>query len=469
MGGELSARPQGVSSGKWPPAAARDRLQKRVNPPPRRRRLWLILATLVALVGLAIAGVIWSLQHQATHVLARQDRLVKEAFVAIRARPTGHPCLFPPSLAGDGWPDYVKALAGLAAMPDPESNELPAHRGEPEFRPDPEKLEEIFQKYGPWVVRLIESSRKSEFVPKYEYERGSAMELPNITQAIFTSKYLSEHASFVIERGEPGLALDSLALGIAVGDDTGRSGVLVNFLVQLVCEGIEIAAAREQLAEHSFEPRELEAFASKLDRLWEARPTVFDAMLAENSLVRRSLVDLGKGEMGARYTGSHHHSWRYLFSERLEVAAALAELESHYREMGMLSRVPSHLRENSALPIQHDGISSKNAFVADLFPAMARVFRRDNVTQMEWTLMRVAVALAWFEGEHGAMPGRLDELVPRYLPRVPLCPLTGKPLGYRDGKVWSFGRNGVDDGGVPGKNNDSDDEDGDVVWSVRRE
>ena len=67
------------------------------------------------------------------------------------------------------------------------------------------------------------------------------------------------------------------------------------------------------------------------------------------------------------------------------------------------------------------------------------------------------------------VPEKLEDLVPRYLPKIPVCPLTSKPLGYQNGRVWSAGRNGVDDGGVPGKDNDVDAQDGDVVWVIRRE
>jgi hypothetical protein len=64
----------------------------------------------------------------------------------------------------------------------------------------------------------------------------------------------------------------------------------------------------------------------------------------------------------------------------------------------------------------------------------------------------------------GALPTSLADLVPEFLPAVPLDPWNGKPLRHEGAKVWSVGRNGVDDGGTPPKEPDSDD--GDVVATV---
>ncbi len=53
---------------------------------------------------------------------------------------------------------------------------------------------------------------------------------------------------------------------------------------------------------------------------------------------------------------------------------------------------------------------------------------------------------------HGKLPEKLDELVPTFLPSVPMDPYDGKPLRYvvrqDEYVVYSIGKNGVDDGGV---------------------
>ncbi|MBX3746523.1 MAG: hypothetical protein KF833_14540 [Verrucomicrobiae bacterium] len=84
-------------------------------------------------------------------------------------------------------------------------------------------------------------------------------------------------------------------------------------------------------------------------------------------------------------------------------------------------------------------------------------------------LARVACALERHRLRHGSFPGRLDQLVPAFLPSVPLDPMDGQPLRYRpldNGwfQLWSVALNGRDDGGVmstPGS-----DAEGDWVWPI---
>jgi len=72
---------------------------------------------------------------------------------------------------------------------------------------------------------------------------------------------------------------------------------------------------------------------------------------------------------------------------------------------------------------------------------------------MRSTLQATAAALAAcrYRNDHGTWPESLDALVPGYIDKVPLDPMTGKPLVYRIEEtgivVYSIGENGVDDGG----------------------
>jgi hypothetical protein len=50
----------------------------------------------------------------------------------------------------------------------------------------------------------------------------------------------------------------------------------------------------------------------------------------------------------------------------------------------------------------------------------------DREAALRATLPRIRAALAAYQKDHGRGPATLQELVPKYLPRVPVDPVTGK-------------------------------------------
>ncbi|MCL1909450.1 MAG: hypothetical protein FWG05_00775 [Kiritimatiellaeota bacterium] len=63
---------------------------------------------------------------------------------------------------------------------------------------------------------------------------------------------------------------------------------------------------------------------------------------------------------------------------------------------------------------------------------------------------KIIIACHLFQRETGRKPATLDELVPDYLPAVPLDPFDGNPFRYDSNKgvIWSVGTNLIDYGGV---------------------
>jgi len=91
--------------------------------------------------------------------------------------------------------------------------------------------------------------------------------------------------------------------------------------------------------------------------------------------------------------------------------------------------------------------------ITTLLPAMGRAVQSAHLTRTRLDVTAIAIALELYRREHGALPERLDQLVPRWLPTVPLDPFDGQPLRYavRDGvaHVWSIGADRKDDDGRP--------------------
>ena len=85
-----------------------------------------------------------------------------------------------------------------------------------------------------------------------------------------------------------------------------------------------------------------------------------------------------------------------------------------------------------------------------MVPAGKQVSTSAWVSMARVQQARTAIALERFFVKQAKYPAHLDELVPEFLPGVPLDPCDGKPLRYRresdgHGVVWSIGKNRRDD------------------------
>lgn len=93
-----------------------------------------------------------------------------------------------------------------------------------------------------------------------------------------------------------------------------------------------------------------------------------------------------------------------------------------------------------------------------LVPSLDRAGEQHYRVLADRRLAATVLACRWFAADHdGRLPRTLEELVPEYLPAVPIDPLAagGKPLGYvgpdKDPdkpRVYSVGPNGIDQGGA---------------------
>jgi hypothetical protein len=107
-------------------------------------------------------------------------------------------------------------------------------------------------------------------------------------------------------------------------------------------------------------------------------------------------------------------------------------------------------------PIAPDVRGSKRYILASmLLTTIDRAVEHRYRVLTERRLAATVLAIRLYEIDKGRRPETLDQLVPDYLPAVPLDPMVagGQPLRYRADAtrpvVYSVGKNGVDDGGKP--------------------
>jgi hypothetical protein len=118
-------------------------------------------------------------------------------------------------------------------------------------------------------------------------------------------------------------------------------------------------------------------------------------------------------------------------------------------------------------------------FSSMMLPAMSGVAKRDasNRANLRAAIATLAVE-RWCLAHHGTLPGSLGDLVPVYLPSVPIDPFNGKPLLYKKLPkgycIYSVGPNLKDDGArrYPSPGTRATDEQRlnyDIVFTVERQ
>ena len=102
-----------------------------------------------------------------------------------------------------------------------------------------------------------------------------------------------------------------------------------------------------------------------------------------------------------------------------------------------IPKAPAGKGEN-ALPL----LSSK------LLPSIRLAYVSFVEAEARLRAVRIALAAIAYEARHGKPLNRLADLAPDFIGSVPEDPFTGRAFAFRNGRLYSFGRSGRDDGGI---------------------
>ncbi|HKR55467.1 MAG TPA: hypothetical protein VJS20_04155, partial [Gemmatimonadales bacterium] len=285
------------------------------------------------------------------------------------------------------------------------------------------------------------------------------------------SLILKAAAEFRHQQGKDDRALEFITLGLGLADR-----VWVKGLGRGGHEGYRIwhtenalKALSVVLESHSLEAGQLDRMSRVLEMLEAARPDPVAALRREDLWDRSELLDLVEGR-------SRHGYWRgfpfYWMTARVAVADWLPVHDQNQVLRESVSRLPTWERVQAAAePARH--IRESGTVVASMMlrPNDAFFWKSVSVDAAQMTLARIAVALARHQLETGSYPAALSGLVPRFLPAIPPDPCSGSPFLYLaeadHARVYSLGPDQNDDLGRPNPDGESD-EDGDLVWTVKR-
>ncbi len=145
-------------------------------------------------------------------------------------------------------------------------------------------------------------------------------------------------------------------------------------------------------------------------------------------------------------------------STKQEVVGALAEVRGKY---GVDGRMPEDLGKRSGETREAYTERVERGILGTLVMDMTRERELEQQMRMQEEMAMAVAAAGIYRAEKGKWPGSLEEMVPGYLKDVPVdvYSKSGEEsvryvVGEKGVRVYSVGRNGVDDGGVAGGGGD---------------
>lgn len=303
--------------------------------------------------------------------------------------------------------------------------------------------------------KIHEATRRGGYAKfPVDYSIGFVnLHLPNTQRARDAARILRLEFQVNAHRGDVEGATESLRALFLISRCLQGEAIIVSQLVVSGIDGAAKIALSEKLCIFEIPTSDLQAIQSELRSKDRARQ-IREALIGERAIAHSAMRDqsLADPQLPARPAFASdiacylHYMKQFIaatetpFPQALgEVARIEADFEKSFEGYEVFTRILS----STYLPA-----------TGALFDAAARNIATDRAVD-------AGIACELYRREHGKLPLTLDALVPKYLPSIPIDPFTGNPMIYKvedtGFKIYSLGKNKVDDGGKldpkPGEDN----------------
>jgi hypothetical protein len=245
-----------------------------------------------------------------------------------------------------------------------------------------------------------------------------------------------------------------------------REPVIISMLVRVAGESVAIGQLEELLSTVDFSEEDLIAFQEDL-RAADYMDNLHQALMGERVATITAIEDPGLQGDGRPQAGLWRWTQRDGIALTLEHMGELvaATEEPFSQAIQTADQTERRLRQiTNSSPLNR----IRYALPSLLLPATSAVFQAAARIQAVNDLADTAIAIERYRRKHGKLPEKLEELVPEFLPEVPLDPFDGQPLRYvvddEGCRIYSLGMNRTDEGGTGNLDGRPDE---DVVFRLR--
>lgn len=267
-------------------------------------------------------------------------------------------------------------------------------------------------------------------------------------------------------------------------ENSPRPAGIIQYLVAVAVKSMGTKSMRKLIGRTNLDARVLKNYAKELEDLVNddeglARSLRMEYMLSSSDLrfinesllwksnARILLKDLVQTAFASKNDSSPmvpiFPSWMRVYYKPNKTQYMLAEVYRKilndifrfYKDMESL-RIEEEPQKFGEVKIVFGENILGKMFVDVLAPIVSKLLERKCLEKFDIEAVACLFALRAYQKEKGTLPAGLEELVPKYISRVPLDPFDGKPLRYSKEKriIYCVGKDLQDNGGSIGEEGD---------------
>jgi hypothetical protein len=232
------------------------------------------------------------------------------------------------------------------------------------------------------------------------------------------------------------------------------NGPILDYLVGTAVKNIALTTVRNLTISTLLRPEELTTLAIELPRGAENFGALSNALKVEYQAQKQYAVDLREGKItGASGVSSVGMRLLPIFN----IHRTQNKYAEHTRKLLQALPHPYLIGQptvTNARPGMTRMVLSGNVVGEVIYhmttPAIDGVVRQKSAEHLQIQASATMLALKAYQLTYGRRPAELKELVPQFLPALPVDDFDGKPLRYHAEKklLYSVGKDGKDDGGT---------------------
>jgi hypothetical protein len=453
---------------------------------PKRSPIWVLLFLLIPAIGL---GALLIKRLQLHRQAKARVAAIRAANLPMSGAEVGTWLPAPPP-EKNGALIMTQAFALFRDLPDARSNKvssltnlLSTNRWSIEVR---EAVRAHLQTNAPALDRIREGLSFTEFRYPVAYHESWAALLPHLPKCKHAVSLLGMKAALAAEEGRTNEWPKIVAEQIAVAETLNGELLLVSQLVRQASLRLASTTAAWALSQGPPSPEDCLRLQTAFLRVADTN------LLPQTLIVERAAVlpmfqmnfkdfeRFGSAGDGGELQPPMERDLTNQWGGFLGIVGMADRDKIFY--MDTMERAIEHakLGPPESLKFRHEldnagDVKNRYYFVTAMFlPALGKVAVRFGTGQAETRMAGTAFAIERYRHARGALPHKLEDLVPEFIPQMPIDPFDGKPLrfiitekGYR---LYSIGDDEMDDGGriAPKWKKLNDQNTYDLVFEVER-